>query len=62
MIAAGPYQGLNYWGGQRPWYKLLGGQNPYFNFQKENFNLKVPGSQNYWGAVASLAPPVDTAL
>ena len=50
-----PYLGLNY----------LGGQNPNFNYQYQHFNLKVPGSQNYWGGrgpPGSLAPLGTTAL
>ena len=47
--------GTNYWGA---W-------TPYFNFQKENFNLKAPGSQKLvggGGGDGSPGPPVDTAL
>ena len=29
-VEPGPYQGLNYWGGQRPCSKLLGGPEPNF--------------------------------
>ena len=49
----GAYQGLNYWGSQQQWSKLLGARTNISNFNK-NFDSKL-----FWGAAA---PPVDTAL